>query len=163
MVALSASRLVCSAMSWISPDHRADSLSGFRQPLHRCIGLERALRRPSDHVRRLHRTLPDLADRCGELLGRTRNRLHVVRRVGRPGRGGAGARRGLLGDRDQRSGGHLHLIGRLDRNRSARPAPMRRIRLSAVRFPTAAWSAFHCRIRWPPPAAGARSRRRGTL
>ncbi len=112
MVALSASRLVCEAISWMSLIDVADLLRCVGQALHGDVGAVGLVDRLAGDLGRIGDLTADLLNRGRELFRRAGDRLDVRRGLLRGGghRGRLGTR--LLGVARKRVGGVLHLARR---------------------------------------------------
>ena len=109
MVALSASRLVCSAIAVMSLTTSPMRAAAFDSSPMRDVGLHRLLHGfGGDLARRLHLTA-DLADRGGHLLGGGGDRLDIGGGFLGSGRHHAGELLGIVGGLGQGAGGGLEL------------------------------------------------------
>ena len=132
MVALSASRLVCSAISVISlttsPMRAAASPNSLTA---RLVWLGFVHRLGGDGVGLRH--LPvDLVDRCRQLVGGRRNVADIGGSLGRRGVGARGLGRGIVGGAGQAGSMLPASDRRCGRDRPALPRPRRR----SARFPS---------------------------
>jgi hypothetical protein len=112
MVALSASRLVCDAMTWNQIDHDADAAGVFGKPLHGRVGIAGLVDGLAGDLRRGDHLTADFRDRRRQLLGARGYGLHIDRGFLGGGRHRVDQRAGLIGGRRHRLRGALHGIGR---------------------------------------------------
>ena len=108
MVALSASRLVCSAMARMSLTTSPIFCALSESPAISSVGRLCLVGRKLHHAAHSHQLVADVGDRARQLVGRVRGGLDVGRGLVEGAHRVRGALRGLLRAAEQRGGGAAH-------------------------------------------------------